>query len=276
MKKYLVIGNPIEHSLSPKLHNFWFEKAEIDAVYNKKKINENDIKKIIDEVKNDRVHGVNVTIPFKKSVIPFLDELTPKADKVQSVNTIIKKNNKIIGANTDIHGFEKSLGFNNYKLKNKKVFILGAGGVVSSIIYVLKKEGVSKITLSNRTKKKADNLKKIYPDLEVIDWGQTTEFDMIINATSLGLKDEDKIELDIKRRTDSPKFFYDLIYKTRGKQATDFILKGEKLGYKTQDGSLMFVYQAMEAFGLWGYEKNCDWSSQFVKKSLEILDLDNF
>ena len=74
------------------IHNFWFKEAGIDAVYDKKKINENDIKGIIDEIKNDRVHGVNVTIPFKKSVIPFLDELTPKADKVQSVNTIIKKN----------------------------------------------------------------------------------------------------------------------------------------------------------------------------------------
>ena len=153
MKKYLVIGNPIEHSLSPKLHNFWFKEANIDAVYDKKNINENDIKGIVDEVKNDKIHGVNVTVPFKKSVIPFLDELTPEADKVQSVNTIIKKNNKIIGANTDIYGFEKSLDFNNYKLKNKKIFILGAGGVVPSIIYVLKKKKVSKIILSNRTKK---------------------------------------------------------------------------------------------------------------------------
>ncbi len=210
---------------------------------------------------------------------------------MQSVNTIIKKNNKIIGANTDIHGFETSLSFHKYELKNKKVFILGAGGVVPSIIYVLKKEGVSRIALSNRTKKNTDNLKKIYPDLEIIDWGQTTEFDMIINATSLGLKDEDKIELDfnytkakheeykggldIKRRTDPPKFFYDLIYK-KGKKQTDFILKGKKLGHKTQDGSLMFVYQAMEAFGLWGNENDCDWNSQFAQDSLEFLDLINF
>ena len=272
MKKYLVIGNPIEHSLSPKLHNFWFKEAKIDAVYDKKKINENDIKGIVDELKNDKIHGLNVTVPFKKSVIPFLDELTPEADKVQSVNTIIKKNNKIIGANTDIYGFETSLDFNNYKLKNKKIFILGAGGVVPSIIYVLKKKGVSKIILSNRTKKKLDNLKKIYPRLEIIDWGQTTEFDMIINATSLGLKDEDKIELNIKRKSDYPKFFYDLIYKKGGRK-TDFISKGAELGNITQDGSLMFIYQAMAAFELWGNKNYCDWSSQFTQRSLDFLNL---
>ena len=197
MKNFLVIGNPIDHSLSPKLHNKWFKTAEIEAVYDKKQIEEKDLKEIINKVKNETIDGINVTVPFKKSVIPFLDELTPEANKVQSVNTILKKNNKIIGANTDIYGFEASLAYyGNFKLKNKKIFILGAGGVVSSIIYVLKKMGVAKITVSNRTKKKVEDLRKIYPDLEVIDWGQNIEFDMIINATSLGLDEQDKIGLD--------------------------------------------------------------------------------
>ena len=274
MKKYLVIGNPIDHSLSPKLHNFWFNKAGIDAVYEKKKINENDIKEIVNEVKNDRIHGINVTVPFKKFVIPFLDELTPKAEAVQSVNTIIKKNNKIVGANTDIYGFESSLSFHRYELKNKKVFILGAGGVVPSILYVLKKCGVSRIALSNRTKKKTDSLKKIFPNLEIIDWGQTPEFDMIINATSLGLKDEDKIILDIKRNAGSPQFFYDLIYKT-GEKKTNFIKKGDELGHITQDGSLMFVHQAEESFRLWDNEKDCDWSPEFTQTSIDFLGLRN-
>ncbi len=278
MKKYLVIGNPIEHSLSPQLHNYWFQKAGIDAVYNKKNINENDIKGIIDEVKNDKINGVNVTVPFKKSIIPFLDKLTPEADKVQSVNTIFKKNNKIIGANTDIWGFEHSLinHEDDFKwdtgqpLKNKKVFILGAGGVASSIIFVLKKMGVSKITLSNRTKKRAENLKKMYPSLEIIDWGKSTEFDMIINATSLGLKDEDKIELDF-RSDNQKKIFYDLIYKTRGKQ-TDFISKAQKLGHITLNGSLMFIYQAAAAFDLWN-KHNLDWSPNIYIDAIEELDL---
>ena len=117
MKKYLVIGNPINHSLSPKLHNKWFKTAEIEAVYDKKKMEEKDLKEIINEVKNEKIDGINVTVPFKKAVIPFLDELTPEARKVQSVNTILKKNNKVIGANTDIYGFEASLAYKNFELK---------------------------------------------------------------------------------------------------------------------------------------------------------------
>ena len=137
MKKYLVIGNPINHSLSPKLHNYWIKKNNIEAVYDKKQLNETDIKEIISEIKNKKIHGINVTTPFKKSVIPFLDELTPLANEAKSVNTIFRKNNKIIGDNTDIEGFEKSLKNINYDVKNKNVFILGAGGVVPSIILAI-------------------------------------------------------------------------------------------------------------------------------------------
>ena len=104
MKKYLVIGNPIDHSLSPKLHNHWIKENNIEAVYEKKQLNESDIQGIISKVKSDKIHGINVTIPFKKSVIPFLDELTPVANEAQSVNTIYKQKNKVIGHNTDIDG----------------------------------------------------------------------------------------------------------------------------------------------------------------------------
>jgi len=102
MKKYFVIGNPVEHSLSPKLHNYWIKQNNIDALYEKKQLNKNDIKEIIIEIKNGKIDGVNVTIPFKKNVIPFLDKLTSLADQTQSVNTIFKIDNKIIGDNTDV------------------------------------------------------------------------------------------------------------------------------------------------------------------------------
>ena len=120
MKKYLVIGNPIEHSLSPKLHNYWIKKNNIDAVYDKKQLNKVDIDNIILEVRSGKIDGINVTVPFKQSVIPFLDELTPLAKEAQSVNTIFKENNKIIGHNTDIGGFELALKYINYDVKNKK------------------------------------------------------------------------------------------------------------------------------------------------------------
>ena len=247
MKKYLVIGNPIKHSLSPKLHNHWLKENNIDAFYDKEELNESGISGIIDEIKKDKINGINVTIPFKKSVIPFLDELSPLAEEVQSVNTIFKKGNKVIGDNTDVVGFEQGLKHINYSVKNKKIFILGAGGVVPSILLALKRLGASKITLSNRTKEKAEELKKIFSDLEIINWGQKTNFDMIINATSLGLKKEDKIELDLSK-IGSDKLFYDLIYNP---SKTNFLLKGEELGNQIENGKMMFIYQAQLAFKIW-------------------------
>ena len=247
MKKYLVIGNPIEHTLSPKLHNHWIKKNNINAAYDKKKINKADVKGIIDELRNEKIQGINVTVPFKKTVLPFLDKLTSKASTTQSVNTIFKKGSEVVGDNTDINGFELSLKNINYNPSNKKVFILGAGGVVPSIILALKNLGVSKISLSNRTKEKAENLKKIYSNLELVDWGATTEFDIIINATSLGLKKEDKIELDYsKMRPD--KLFYDVIYNPK---KTNFLLKGKELGNQIENGKMMFVFQAQLAFNIW-------------------------
>ena len=102
IKRYLVIGNPIEHSLSPKLHNYWLKKNNIEANYDKKKLNENDLKNIVSEVKKEKINGINVTVPYKKAVIPFLDELTPEAKETQSVNTIYLQNGNTIGHNTDI------------------------------------------------------------------------------------------------------------------------------------------------------------------------------
>ena len=247
MKKYLVIGNPIGHSLSPKLHNHWIKKNNINAVYDKKQLNENDVEGTILKVRNGEIDGINVTIPFKKSVIPYLDQLTPLANEAQSVNTIYKEKNKVIGHNTDVSGFELGLKRINYNIKNKKVFILGAGGVVSSIILALKKMGSSKIILSNRTKEKAEDLKKIYSDLEIIDWGETPDFNVIINATSLGLKNHDEIKLDY---TDigSNKLFYDVIYNPR---QTKFLSKAKQFGNQIENGKMMFVYQAHQAFTIW-------------------------
>ena len=247
MKKYLVIGNPIEHSLSPKLHNYWIKKNNIEAVYDKKKINESDIKSIIYELKNEKIKGINVTLPFKKSVIPFMDELSTEANKSQSVNTIYFQNGKVIGHNTDISGFELGIKYSKYDVKNKIVFILGAGGVVSSIIIALKKMGATKIIISNRTKTKTEDLKKIFNELEIVDWGKTPNFDMIINATSIGLKNEEGINLDYAS-VGHNKFFYDLIYNPK---ETIFLKRAKLFGNRAENGKMMFIYQAHQAFTIW-------------------------
>jgi len=247
MKKYIVIGNPIEHSLSPKLHNYWIKENNLEAVYEKKQINKDDMGGIVEDVKKGKIDGLNVTVPFKQTILPYLEELTPLANKTQSVNTVFKKNNKIIGDNTDTGGFELGLKHINYNVKNKKIFILGAGGVAPSIILALKKLGASKVAITNRTKKKAEDIKKIYSELLIVDWGEITEFDMIINATSLGLKNEDKINLDFKN-IGKNKLFYDVIYNP---VKTNFLLEGERLGNQIQNGKMMFIYQAQLAFKIW-------------------------
>ena len=247
MKNYLVIGNPIDHSLSPKLHNYWFKKSGIDAVYEKKLLKEEELENIIIKFKKDEIHGINVTLPFKKSIIPFLDKLTPESEKSQSVNTIYKENNLIIGHNTDIAGFELGLRHAKFDVKEKKVFILGSGGVVSSIIMALKKMEVSKILLSNRTKKKPEDLKNIFKELEIINWGEIPTFDMIINATSIGLKNEDEIKIDYSS-LGTNKFFYDVIYNPR---ETTFLKRAKLFGNRVENGKMMFIYQAHQAFTIW-------------------------
>ena len=122
MKRYIVIGNPIEHSLSPLLHNYWIGKNNIKAIYNKILVNKDEIEKIISDIRSEKIHGVNVTVPFKNEVVPFMDILTKEAEETKSVNTIYLKDRKIIGHNTDIAGFELAIRSYGYDVK-KKIFL---------------------------------------------------------------------------------------------------------------------------------------------------------
>ena len=246
MRKYLVIGNPIEHSLSPLLHNFWIKKHNISALYEKQLLKKNDVEKILSDVRLSKLHGINVTVPFKNTVIPFLDQLSDTAQKTQSVNTIFKSQNKLVGDNTDVYGFTEAIKLTNFNPENKKTLILGAGGVVPSILLALKNMGVDKITLSNRTKEKAVNLKKSFPNIEVISWGETIKSDLIINATSVGIKQNEEIKLDYIKL--DGKLFYDVIYNP---PKTKFLENAKNSGKKTENGKKMFIYQAMKAFQTW-------------------------
>ena len=247
MKKFFVIGNPINHSLSPELHNYWLKENNINAIYEKKLMVTNDLKKLCDDIKERKIDGVNVTVPFKNIIINNLDNLTLEAKKTQSVNTIFLKNDQLIGHNTDIDGFELAIKDSKFELKDKKVLILGAGGVVSSIVFALNKMGVNEIMVSNRTKEKAENLNKLFKDIKIINWGEIPRFDMIINATSVGLSKNDKIDLDFSK-IQGEKLFYDIIYNPK---ETEFLRTGKRLGNKTENGKKMFIYQAAAAFKIW-------------------------
>ncbi len=264
MKKYTVIGNPINHSLSPDLHNHWLKKNSINAIYDKIKLEKNEIENFINKIKEQKINGCNVTVPFKKAVIPFLDQLSPEAEQTQSVNTITFENGLVKGHNTDIFGFKKSIEVLNYTIKDKKVFILGAGGVVPSIIFALIKMGASRIIISNRTKEKAENLKNQFKNIRIINWGEIPECDLTINATSLGLNNE-TINLDFSNHKNC-KLFYDVIYKP---SETNFLKEGKKLGKHVENGKLMFVYQAFEAFKLWHKVE-----PSITKETLKLIEND--
>jgi len=259
MKKYLVIGNPIRHSLSPLIHNHWMRKYRLfDSIYEKRKVEKKDLKNIIKEIRDDEIVGVNVTVPFKKLIIPFLDKLDIIATKTESVNTLLKVKNKIVGYNTDEPGFDLTVRelFQNTKdnmmsttLQGKNIFVLGAGGVTSSIICALENKG-AKIFLSNRTKTKAEELKKKHTEIKVLDWGKRPLIcDIVINTTSIGLIKNEKIDIDFSDcNGDKNKLFYDLIYNPK---ETNFLKEARLRGNNTINGQRMFLNQATYAFNLW-------------------------
>jgi len=261
MQKYLVIGNPIEHSLSPLIHNYWMKKYKlIDSIYEKKKVEKKDLKDIIDQVKIGQIKGVNITVPFKKEIIDLLDRVQGDALLTQSVNTLCKFNNEVHGYNTDTEGFRESLQNSLIDYENKNIFILGAGGVTSSILKAFVGTA-KKIYITNRTKKKAEELKKLgdksvaalqreKETIEVIDWGEKTKVcDIVINTTSVGLTKDENLDLDFRDYEKNKNvLFYDLIYNPK---ETNFLKDAKLRGNKTMNGKMMFLLQAQIAFKIW-------------------------
>ena len=247
MKKYLVIGKPIKHSQSPLLHNFWLKKNNINAIYDKEEYESSELESLISKIREEKINGINVTVPFKEKIIPFLDKLSPEAEITQSVNTIHFNKQSVVGYNTDIYGFETAIKDIKYDIENKKILILGAGGVVPSIIFALNKMKALKIMISNRTKNKAERLKRLSSNLKVIDWGEIPDFDMIINATSLGLNKEDKIIIDFSK-IEKDKLFFDIIYNPG---ETNFLTEAKNNGNIVENGKKMFIYQALASFKIW-------------------------
>ena len=278
MKKYLVIGNPIGHSLSPLIHNYWMKKYHlIDSVYEKKKVEKKDLISIVDQVRSGEIKGVNITVPYKKEIIPLLDEIKGDAQLTQSVNTLCKVNNEVHGYNTDTKGFKYSLDdshlpnnleYNFVDCKNKNIFIIGAGGVTSSILEAFI-DTANKIYITNRTKEKAKELKKLGDisitllgrkknTIEVVEWGEKPEIcDVVINTTSVGLTRDENLNLDFKDyQNNKNTLFYDLIYNPK---ETKFLKEARLRGNKTMNGKMMFLWQAQIAFHMWtGVEAEID------------------
>ena len=160
-KKFAIIGNPINHSLSPILHNYWFEKYGIDAEYQIIKTIDKELPDIVKKIKNKTYHGINITLPFKQKIVPFIDLLVNDAKITSSVNTLyLDKDEKIIGENTDVFGLQAAYLKEVVNVSKKRALVIGAGGVSPSIILSLQKSGVKDVTVINRTLEKCIFLKK--------------------------------------------------------------------------------------------------------------------
>ena len=155
-KKFLIIGNPVKHSLSPKIHNHWFNENKIDAIYEKRETLDKELEDVVENIRSGKISGANITVPYKEKIIPYLDKLSKLSEQTNSVNTIYKKDNVIFGDNTDVYGFVESIRHKSINLKGKTALILGGGGVVPSIISGLNELSIKKIFLMNRTFKKIE------------------------------------------------------------------------------------------------------------------------
>ena len=264
-KNFLVIGNPIKHSLSPLLHNYWFRKNKINCEYKKLKITQAAIKNILNKVRKREIEGINVTIPFKGSVIRHLDILKGDALKTSSVNTVYLNKNKLVGDNTDVYGFSYGI-FRKVKARIKTAGIIGAGGVTSSIVLALIQKGVKKIYISNRTFSKLKVFKKkfkkvIYP----IKWKDRhktfRDVQILINVTSLGMVGQNDLKFDFSI-FDEKINVVDVVYNPEN---TRFLKDARKNGHKIFTGLDMFVYQAQKAFYIWN-KKNPKITKDIYKK----------
>jgi shikimate dehydrogenase len=264
-KNFLVIGSPIKHSSSPFLHNYWFHKNKINCEYKKLETTKSSIKKILNKVRKREIEGINVTIPFKNSVIQYLDILKGDALKTSSVNTVYLNKKKLVGDNTDVYGFSSGV-LRKVKTRIKTAGIIGAGGVASSIILALIQKGAKKIYITNRTFSKLKVFKKkfkkvIYP----IKWNDRykvfADVQILINVTSLGMLGQKDLKFDFSI-FDKRINVVDIVYNPEN---TRFLKDARMNGHKTFTGLDMFIYQAQKAFYIWN-KKNPKITKDIYKK----------
>ena len=251
-KKFGIIGNPIKHSLSPFLHEYWFKKYKINAEYSIIEATDKDLPEIVKKIKGNYYSGINVTLPFKQKIINYVDKVVNDAELTGSVNTLLLDSSQmVIGENTDVFGLQAAYLKEIENNLKKKVLIIGAGGVSPSVILSFQKSGVQNISITNRTNEKCIFLKKKFNFLNILPWlkleTEIKNFDIIINATSLGLKDGEDFNFEFSE-TKNNLIYIDTIYNPLETKTFKF-LKQE--GKKVFNGLDMFIYQGQKSFYLW-------------------------
>ena len=251
-KKFGIIGNPIKHSLSPTLHNYWFEKYKIDANYSIIELENADLSSIIKKIRDKDLSGLNITLPYKKKIVPYIDILVNDAETTSSVNTIfLDEKGTLVGENTDVFGLQAAYLKEVDDISKKKSLVIGAGGVSPSVIIALQKSGVKNISIANRTAEKCIFLKKKFKSLDIVEWpdlaAELKNFDVIINATSLGLKNGEDFSFNFDNVKESL-IYIDTIYNPLETKTFKYL---KEKNIEVYSGLDMFIYQGQKSFYLW-------------------------
>jgi shikimate dehydrogenase len=244
-----LFGFPIEHTLSPAMHNAAFSHLGLDICYLPFRVSPNDLPDAVRAVRALNLIGVNITVPHKEKLIPLLDKVNEEASFIGAVNTVVNNDGILTGYNTDGRGFISSLEERGVKINNKDILVLGAGGASRAISYYLS-ENASRLSIYDLDKSKAENLINAFAKIrnnvvrldDIKDIGTP---DIIINATPLGLKKDDPLPLNPDLIT-SKTVVCDVIYKKTG-----LLQEAEKRGAAAIDGLGMLLWQGVLAFELW-------------------------
>lgn len=251
MKKLAIIGYPVSHSFSPAMHNFISEKVNAPYNYTAVEVLPGDVRDAVGKLKADGVCGFNVTAPHKFAIMECLDEISEDAKRYRSVNTVVNKDGKLIGYNTDAEGFYMSLIYNGINPENKHILILGAGGAAQPVALNLAGKGAASVTVKNRTKEKAEQLKDYIKSC--IGYDIETEvnrdhYDIVINCTSLGMgENKDLSPMEDMSKIDGTTAVIDMIYNP---EETVFLKDAKKRGAKTINGLGMLIFQGILAYRL--------------------------
>ena len=253
-KSFAVIGDPIDHSLSPNIHSAAFRELNLDCSYIAFRISKGELEEGIEGLKKIKINGFNITIPHKIDMMEYLDSVDESCSIIGAVNTIVNKDGKFKGYNTDMDGFLDPFKKKKLNIVNSNILLLGAGGAARAIVAGFAKEKAKKITIANRTLKNATNLSEFAKKIglntspkKIEEIEQHIEnYDIIINSTSLGLKNElSPISFEgVNQKT----IVYDIVYAPMN---TDFIKKAKEKKLEVIYGYEMLLGQATRAFEIW-------------------------
>ncbi|WP_400242561.1 shikimate dehydrogenase [Niallia sp. JL1B1071] len=254
-KNYAVIGDPIQHSMSPIMHNDLFQFYGLDAEMKKIHIKKDFLQSGLSELRDMNIAGFNVTVPHKQAIIPFLDELDPLSKAIGAVNTVVCENGRWIGYNTDGEGYLKGLLKQLPDVKQRRTLIIGSGGAARGIYFTLAHYGVEQIDICNRTISKAEVLKEACPypvKTNIMEAAQAEkklgEYGLIIQTTSIGMSPKiDASPIQMSNVMEGA-FVSDIIYNPL---ETKILKDAKGKGAITQNGIDMFVYQGALAFEKW-------------------------